>query len=219
MAPLLNAAKRLRLLRRQEVPVVPIGPRRVRVRASDLTAYIQRPDANAYVGVSSRPGSLRDSCPTPSLTMACIRKRRRAWVVDWRDALGIRRWKTCRTIGQRGPVGPFPRADVGRPAAPGTRPIAFLPLALTPPQSSSRRQSSGQSGEANSRGAVAQRGNAPYARESHRGGEWSAVVRAGGGRRKRHATGGTARPLGRTRRAVPPLDTGHDDQEPAPRPS
>jgi integrase len=29
--------------------------------------------------------------------MACIRKRRGKWVVDYRDALGIRRWVTCET--------------------------------------------------------------------------------------------------------------------------
>ena len=29
--------------------------------------------------------------------MACIRKRRNRWVVDYRDALGIRRWVSCRT--------------------------------------------------------------------------------------------------------------------------
>jgi len=29
--------------------------------------------------------------------MACIRKRRGRWVVDFRDALGIRRWVSCRT--------------------------------------------------------------------------------------------------------------------------
>jgi len=29
--------------------------------------------------------------------MACIRKRRGKWVVDYRDAAGIRRWKTCET--------------------------------------------------------------------------------------------------------------------------
>ena len=29
--------------------------------------------------------------------MACIRKRRGRWVVDYRDALGIRRWVTCET--------------------------------------------------------------------------------------------------------------------------
>ncbi len=29
--------------------------------------------------------------------MACIRNRRRKWVVDYRDAAGIRRWVTCRT--------------------------------------------------------------------------------------------------------------------------
>ena len=29
--------------------------------------------------------------------MACIRKRRDKWVVDYRDGAGIRRWKTCRT--------------------------------------------------------------------------------------------------------------------------
>jgi len=29
--------------------------------------------------------------------MACIRKRREKWVVDYRDGAGIRRWKTCRT--------------------------------------------------------------------------------------------------------------------------
>ncbi len=29
--------------------------------------------------------------------MACIRKRRGKWVVDYRDAAGIRRWATCRT--------------------------------------------------------------------------------------------------------------------------
>lgn len=29
--------------------------------------------------------------------MACIRKRRGKWVVDYRDAAGIRRWNTCQT--------------------------------------------------------------------------------------------------------------------------
>ena len=29
--------------------------------------------------------------------MACIRKRRGKWVVDYRDSLGERRWKTCKT--------------------------------------------------------------------------------------------------------------------------
>jgi len=29
--------------------------------------------------------------------MACIRKRRGKWVLDYRDSSGIRRWKTCRT--------------------------------------------------------------------------------------------------------------------------
>ena len=29
--------------------------------------------------------------------MACIRKRRDKWVVDYRDGAGVRRWKTCRT--------------------------------------------------------------------------------------------------------------------------
>jgi integrase len=29
--------------------------------------------------------------------MACIRKRRGKWVVDYRDAAGVRRWVTCRT--------------------------------------------------------------------------------------------------------------------------
>jgi hypothetical protein len=29
--------------------------------------------------------------------MACIRKRRGKWVVDYRDSAGIRRWVTCET--------------------------------------------------------------------------------------------------------------------------
>src|SRR5438874_594558 len=29
--------------------------------------------------------------------MACIRKRRGAWVVDYRDNTGVRRWVTCET--------------------------------------------------------------------------------------------------------------------------
>jgi len=29
--------------------------------------------------------------------MACIRKRRGKWVVDWRDGAGVRRWATCAT--------------------------------------------------------------------------------------------------------------------------
>jgi hypothetical protein len=29
--------------------------------------------------------------------MACIRKRRGGWVVDYRDATGRRRWVTCKT--------------------------------------------------------------------------------------------------------------------------
>src|SRR6267143_5086925 len=29
--------------------------------------------------------------------MACIRKRRGKWVVDYRDAAGIRRWATCKS--------------------------------------------------------------------------------------------------------------------------
>src|SRR5262249_22274760 len=29
--------------------------------------------------------------------MACIKKRRGRWVVDYRDAAGVRRWVTCRT--------------------------------------------------------------------------------------------------------------------------
>ena len=29
--------------------------------------------------------------------MACIRKRRGKWVVDYRDGAGIRRWQTCET--------------------------------------------------------------------------------------------------------------------------
>jgi hypothetical protein len=29
--------------------------------------------------------------------MACIRKRRGKWVVDYRDASGVRRWITCET--------------------------------------------------------------------------------------------------------------------------
>ncbi len=29
--------------------------------------------------------------------MACIRKRRGKWVVDWRDSAGVRRWATCET--------------------------------------------------------------------------------------------------------------------------
>jgi len=32
--------------------------------------------------------------------MACIRKRRGKWIVDYRDAAGIRRWVTCRTRDQ-----------------------------------------------------------------------------------------------------------------------
>src|SRR5216684_9070347 len=31
------------------------------------------------------------------LTMACIRRRRGKWVVDYRDAAGVRRWLTCET--------------------------------------------------------------------------------------------------------------------------
>ncbi len=29
--------------------------------------------------------------------MACIRKRREKWVVDYRDGAGARRWVTCET--------------------------------------------------------------------------------------------------------------------------
>jgi hypothetical protein len=29
--------------------------------------------------------------------VACIKKRRGRWVVDYRDATGVRRWITCRT--------------------------------------------------------------------------------------------------------------------------
>lgn len=29
--------------------------------------------------------------------MACIRKRRGKWVVDYRDGAGVRRWVTCET--------------------------------------------------------------------------------------------------------------------------
>ena len=29
--------------------------------------------------------------------MACVRKRRGKWVVDYRDSAGIRRWITCET--------------------------------------------------------------------------------------------------------------------------
>src|SRR2546427_12278929 len=29
--------------------------------------------------------------------MACVRKRRGKWVVDYRDAAGVRRWVTCET--------------------------------------------------------------------------------------------------------------------------
>jgi integrase len=32
--------------------------------------------------------------------MACIRKRRGKWVVDYRDSTGLRRWVTCETRDQ-----------------------------------------------------------------------------------------------------------------------
>jgi hypothetical protein len=44
--------------------------------------------ANEAEAASPEPGAL---------DMACIRKRRGKWVVDYRDAAGVRRWVTCRT--------------------------------------------------------------------------------------------------------------------------
>ena len=42
--------------------------------------------------------------------MACVRKRRGKWVVDYRDGAGIRRWVTCET-----------RRDAGQRSTPDIR--------------------------------------------------------------------------------------------------
>jgi hypothetical protein len=51
--------------------------------------------------------------------MACIRKRRGTWVVDYRDLAGIRRWVTCATRREAEAV----MADRVREARQPTRPV------------------------------------------------------------------------------------------------
>ena len=51
--------------------------------------------------------------------MACIRKRRGKYVVDYRDGAGIRRWVTCETRGEAETV----LVDKSREARQPTRPV------------------------------------------------------------------------------------------------
>ena len=51
--------------------------------------------------------------------MACVRKRRGKWVVDYRDAAGVRRWVTCETRREAEDV----RDSKRREARQATRPV------------------------------------------------------------------------------------------------
>lgn len=54
--------------------------------------------------------------------MACIRKRRGKWVVDYRDGLGIRRWVTCRTRREAEDVLDERRKESRQPTRPAVDP-------------------------------------------------------------------------------------------------
>ena len=69
--------------RRGKLPVVRVGERRVRV-----SARARRVDSGP-----NRPALLVQS----AIAMACIRKRRGRWVLDYRDKSGVRRWETYPT--------------------------------------------------------------------------------------------------------------------------
>jgi integrase len=59
--------------------------------------------------------------------MACIRKRRNKWVVDFRDAAGVRRWVTCPTRREAETVLERSLRDTRQP----TRPVVDLNITLS----------------------------------------------------------------------------------------
>jgi hypothetical protein len=59
--------------------------------------------------------------------MACIRKRRNKWMVDFRDAAGVRRWVTCPTRREAETVLERSLRDTRQP----TRPVVDLNITLS----------------------------------------------------------------------------------------
>src|SRR2546425_12952935 len=54
--------------------------------------------------------------------MACVRKRRGKWVVDYRDAAGVRRWATCETRREAEDVRGSKRREARQATRPGVDP-------------------------------------------------------------------------------------------------